>query len=147
MRLRAFTLVAFGAWSGAALAAQNDQQRLRFEVEADAVRLDVAVTTVEGRQVPGITAEDLRIYENGELQTITNFTASPAPVSLVLLLDVSSSIRPSLDGIKAGAFRFLGELDDGDTARIGFFNHAVRFTETFTGLRSRCKKPSCRPGR
>jgi Ca-activated chloride channel family protein len=112
--------------------AQPDADRFRFEVSADAVRLDVAVTTAEGRYVPGLTAEDFQIYEDGVPQTVTNFTSESTPVSIVLLLDVSSSIHPSIDGIKSGAYRFVGGMREGDVMLVGFFNHKLWFTADFT---------------
>lgn len=65
-------------------------------------------------------------------QTVTNFTSHVTPVSIVLVLDVSSSIRPSLDGINAGAHLFFGGLREGDTVLNGFFNHDPWFTKDFT---------------
>lgn len=112
--------------------AQLDTDRFRFEISADAVRLDVAVTTVEGRYVPGLIADDFRVYEDGVLQTVTNFTPESTPVSIMLLLDVSSSIRPSLDAVKSGAYRFVGGMREGDAMRVGFFNHELRFIDAFT---------------
>lgn len=132
MRLAKVGFTSIVSLAAIPLFAQPPDQRLRFEISADAVRLDIAVTTSDGRYVPGLSVDDFQIYENGELQNVTNFTAEPTPVSIVLLLDVSSSIRPSIDGIKAGAYRFLGGLREEDVALVGFFNHKIRFTERFT---------------
>lgn len=130
--MRLETLAVLTALTGATAYAQDDVERYHFEVSADAVRLDVAVTSVEGRYVPGLTATDFRIYEDEVEQTVSHFTSELTPVSIVLLLDVSSSIQPSLDGIKAGAYRFVGGLRDGDTMLVGFFNHQLWFTDAFT---------------
>ena len=132
MRIETFAVLTLVTATASVALAQPEPERFHFEVSADAVRLDVAVTTVEGRYVPGLTADDFRIYEDGVLQPVTNFTAETTPVSIVLLLDVSSSIHPSLDGIKAGGYRFLGGLRDGDTVLLGFFNHKHRFADAFS---------------
>jgi hypothetical protein len=63
---------------------------------------------------------------------LSHFISEVTPVSVLVLLDSSSSIKPSLDAVKAAAARFVRALGPGDQARIGFFKDQVRFGHPFT---------------
>lgn len=127
-------LFGLGGWAEVSPCAvpQDGRDAIRFRTSAGFVPLDVAVTTREGRYVPGLAAEDFLIFEDGDPQSVAHFEEEPSPLSIVLLLDVSSSIRPSLDGLKAGAYRFIGRLAPDDQLLIGFFNDDLWFTKAFT---------------
>ena len=60
------------------------------------------------------------------------FTAESTPVTVLLLLDRSSSVHRSLDGIKSAATEFLRRLRPGDEAAVAFFNQDVQFVTPFT---------------
>lgn len=122
--LSAVLLTAFEA------AAQDD--RVRFGVSVESVTLDVVVVDHRGRFVPGLTKEDFIILENGESQKIAFFTAEFTPVTTLLLLDSSSSIRSNLSAIQTAGYLFAQNLSEGDTARIGLFSNTVRFGPRFT---------------
>lgn len=47
-------------------------------VDVSIANVDVVVTDGEGNPVRGLTREDFEVYENGKLQTITNFSAIEA---------------------------------------------------------------------
>jgi len=133
-----FTVMLTAAVAVAALAStanSQDAHRLRFTAATDLVQVDVAVTSSEGRYVPGLGLDDFTVLEDGIAQEITHFSAEPSPASLVLLLDVSSSIRPSLGGVKSGAYRFIRGLSPDDSMLIGFFNDDLWFTKEFSNDR------------
>ena len=64
--------------AGAAQAPQSERPTFRASVEN--VVVDVVVTDREGRPVPGLTADDFEVYENGRPQSITAFTSVDTPV-------------------------------------------------------------------
>ena len=68
-------------------------------------------------------AEDFEVLEDGVPQDLGYFTAESTPVTVLLLLDKSSSIHKSIDGIKSAAMQFLQRLRPGDEAAVAFFNH------------------------
>ena len=51
---------------------EESQQGVRLKVRVDQIRVDVVVTGKKGRAVPGLQAEDFEVYQDGELQQITN---------------------------------------------------------------------------
>jgi Ca-activated chloride channel family protein len=104
----------------------------RYPVDVRAVALDVLVTDRKGRFAQGLKAEDFRVLECGVPQELTFFTASRTPVTIVLLLDSSASVRSNLLSVQKAANRFIDKLDRGDRARIGFFHERVVFGPRFT---------------
>jgi VWFA-related protein len=59
-------------------------------VDVPIVTLDVVATTQHGDILSGLKKENFRILDDGTPQTITNFGATDAPITMVLLLEFSS---------------------------------------------------------
>ncbi len=110
----------------------EQEGRLQFAVSVESVTLDVVVVDKKGRFVPGLTRDSFEILEDGLPQNLSFFTAQFTPVTTLLLLDSSSSIRSSLSAIQTAAYLFAQNLSDGDKARIGLFSHEVRFGPEYT---------------
>ncbi len=106
--------------------------RLQFAVSVETVTLDVVVVDKKGRFVPGLKRDSFEILEDGLPQELSFFTAQFTPVTTVLLLDSSSSIRSNLTAIQTAAYLFAQNLSEGDKARIGLFSDEVRFGEGYT---------------
>ena len=111
---------------------QQEGDRFQFKVGVAAVNLNVVVTDKNGRFIPGLTEPDFEVYENNVLQELSFFNPEVTPVTVLLLLDASTSIRPSVEGVKEAAANFVGKLWDGDQAIVGDFNERVRFSTYFT---------------
>jgi VWFA-related protein len=92
----------------------------------------VVVTDKKGRFIPGLSAEDFLVYENRVPQDLAFFTSEVTPVTLLVLLDASTSVRESVDGIKEAASNFVSKLWEGDQAIIADFNERVRFSSHFS---------------
>lgn len=120
--------VLLGAWPAVGQQASVP----RYPVDVGAVALDVLVTDREGRFVPGLKADDFRVLDEGVPQELTFFTGSRTPVTVVLLLDSSASVRSNLLPVQKAAHRFIDKLARGDRARIGFFHERVVFGPRFT---------------
>ncbi|RPH42764.1 MAG: VWA domain-containing protein [Planctomycetota bacterium] len=60
------------------------------------------------------------------------FSAGRTPVTIVVLLDSSASVRADMLSIQKAANRFMKKLAHGDRARIGFFHDQVVFGPRFT---------------
>ncbi len=113
----------------------DGQQQGRFQFRADiqAVNLSVVVTDKKGRFIPNLAEADFEVYEDGVRQELSFFTSEVTPVTLLLLLDASTSVRPSVDGIKEAAANFVTKLWEGDQAIVADFNEHIRFSSHFTG--------------
>jgi Ca-activated chloride channel family protein len=113
-------------------AAGQETKVPQYPVDVGAVALDVLVTDREGRFVPGLKEDDFRVLDEGVPQELTFFTGSRTPVTVVLLLDSSASVRSNLLPVQKAAHRFIDKLARGDRARIGFFHEQVIFGPRFT---------------
>jgi VWFA-related protein len=59
-------------------------------VEVPVVTLDVLATTKNGDLLTGLKKENFRVIDDGAPQTITNFGATDAPITIVMLMEFSS---------------------------------------------------------
>jgi Ca-activated chloride channel family protein len=94
------------------------------------------VTDREGRLVPNLAREDFEVRDNGKAQPITVFSNDVQPITIVLMLDRSGSMRGNFGLVVAAAEAFVRRLEPGDKARIGSFAERVTIEpETFTSDR------------
>ncbi len=66
---------------------------IRFRTNVELISVSATVTDMSGRFVPGLTREDFRLYQDGQLQTITHFSSDRVPVSLGIAIDTSGSME------------------------------------------------------
>lgn len=105
------------------------------EVEVLQVVVPAVVTDRRGNYVSDLTKDDFVIVEDGIEQEISYFSKSGrSTFHLVLLIDISSSMRDKIRKVKEVAKKFLRQLmTKGDKAIIVFFNHEVFEDSDFTG--------------
>src|SRR5436305_12457906 len=67
-----------------------------FKISAtvDLVVLDVSVKDKQGGFVSGLNKDDFKVFENGKLQTVTQFSNKDQPVTVGLVIDNSGSMAP-----------------------------------------------------
>ena len=99
----------------------------RIKVTTQTVPLYVTVTDSEKRLVPDLTRDDFEVYDNGKLQTLTNFDNEPTPITVVVMLDTSGSMTLALDLVKDGAEQFLMRMMPLDMGMVGAFNDKIEF--------------------
>lgn len=129
-------LVLIGALLGGAAAAR--QSALRPPIFKTAIDLTTVTATVldkTGALVTGLPREAFDVFEDGELQEITQFTSARVPVSLNVLLDVSDSMYGRrIQDAREAIEQFVGDLlDRGDEFSILAFNHQQRWLTRWTG--------------
>jgi VWFA-related protein len=124
--------IALSAVVGGALAAQD--RPARFQSGVDLISVTATVVDGEGRLVTGLPIDAFEIFEEGERQTITQFTNQRVPVSLAVLLDVSDSMfGQRLVDARSAVERFLFELlDSNDEFSVVAFNHEPRALTRWT---------------
>jgi Ca-activated chloride channel family protein len=108
-----------------AVAAVSAGQEPMFRARVDGVRIDALVTS-DGKPVTLLTADDFELRDNGVLQQVTVTPRSDSPVSVILALDASSSIKgPRLETLRAAARTLLQALGAKDQAALVTFNESV----------------------
>jgi Ca-activated chloride channel homolog len=109
-----------------------DQQPLTdsrpFKSGIELISLAATVADAEGHLVTGLPQEAFEIFEDGEKQTVAQFTNERVPVGLGLLLDVSDSMYGKrIKDARAAVNRFLFDLlDASDEFFVFAFNHRPR---------------------
>jgi Ca-activated chloride channel family protein len=102
--------------------------------EGDVIRTDTqlvsvpaVVTDSSGRPLSNLKAENFRLIEDGQAQTIANFGTTETPFEIALLLDTSGSTRDDVALIRSAANTFIEALRPGDRVGIVSFNQPARF--------------------
>jgi VWFA-related protein len=114
------------------------QQQPTFRSGASTVAVYTTVTDATGRLVTNLTQDDFEIYDNGKLQPITLFATETQPISVVIMLDRSGSMKESFNLVAAGAEEFVRRLLPADKARIGSFaTKIIVEPEEFTSDKSK----------
>jgi len=109
------------------------QQQTPFRSGASTVAVYTTVTDSTGRLVPNLTKDDFEVYDNGKLQPITVFQNEAQPISLVVMLDRSGSMKDNYRLVNMGTEELVRRLGPGDKARIGFFADKIEIApEEFT---------------
>ncbi|PYR59494.1 MAG: hypothetical protein DMF91_14715 [Acidobacteria bacterium] len=108
---------------GAAGQTLADKRPFRSGIEITSVT--ATVRDGAGRLVPDLPRESFDVYEDGELQTVTQFAGDRVPISLGVLLDVSDSMYGQrIQDARAAVNRFLFDLlDPADEFFVLAFNH------------------------
>ncbi len=120
-----------------AAAAHADQT---FRAAVDAVRVDALVMR-GGRPVPGLTAADFELRDNGVLQDVAAVRVEDVPLTLMLVLDVSESVQGEpLAQLRAAIDASASALSAADRLALFTFSHhvagAAGATRNFADLRS-----------
>ncbi|HJQ25884.1 MAG TPA: VWA domain-containing protein [Blastocatellia bacterium] len=104
------------------------------------VNLNVSVTNRSGQALANLKKEDFGIAENGEGQRIEFFAPQTAPFNLVLVLDLSGSIKDKLEVVKSAALKFLDVLDANDKVAVVTFTDEIRVISQLTSNRDELRR-------
>jgi Ca-activated chloride channel family protein len=114
----------------------RERPQAPFRSGSKTVAVYGTVTDREGRLVPNLAREDFEVRDNGRPQPITVFSNDVQPITVVLMLDRSGSMRGNFGLVVAAAEAFVRRLQPDDKARIGSFAERVVIEpETFTNDR------------
>lgn len=103
-----------------------------IKAEVDLALVNVTVTDPFDRMVVGLDPDNFRVYEDGVEQEIIAFSSEDIPVSVGVILDLSSSMKNKIGKARAAITEFLRTANkDDDFFLIGFKAHA-KLMSTFT---------------
>jgi Ca-activated chloride channel homolog len=105
-----------------------------FRSAIDLTTVTATVVDRNGALVTGLPREAFDVFEDGELQDITQFTNERVPVSLCVLLDVSDSMYGQrIQDAREAIEQFVGGLmERGDEFSILAFNHQQHWLTRWT---------------
>jgi Ca-activated chloride channel family protein len=139
------SLVAILTLTSVGLLAQSSQplrdQRL-FRSGIELTSISATVTDRDGRLIPDVARDAFEVYEDGQLQTISQFSHERVPVGLGVLIDISDSMfGKRIQDARAAVERFLFDLlDPQDEFFLLAFNHKPRGLTPWTRERDEVRR-------
>jgi Ca-activated chloride channel family protein len=110
----AFLLIALGI-------PLQEAERFRFRAEVNSVLLPVSVTDASGVPVVGLPESAFTVRDEGQVRPVVYFDERSEPLSVVLALDVSSSMAGDrLEQAKLAAKAFIAEVGAEEIALVAF---------------------------
>lgn len=127
------------ALAGAVLAPGADDEVV-FRSDVSLVRVDAQVVDRDNRAIAGLRVEDFVLREGGKVQQIRNFEPENMPVDVMLLFDVSASMRPHVQRIALAAHDAMRVLGDQDRVGIMVFDRSTRLRLPFRSSRDEIER-------
>src|SRR5512139_3815201 len=90
----------------------------RFRVEASFIKVPVTVSDGKGRPIQDLGPRNFKIFDEGEERAIDNFVLDKNPVNVVVLLDMSGSVREEIEEIKDAAVSFARVFEKEDRIAV-----------------------------
>jgi len=103
-----------------------------FRSNVSQVHVDAEVLSAEGRTIEGLTKDDFRVFDQNKEQPIVHFSAEEESLDLILLFDISGSMRIKLQRVAEAARLGLQELKSGDRVAVMVFNSRSREIAPFS---------------
>jgi VWFA-related protein len=106
-----------------------------FRSDVALVRVDAQVLDRSNRTIQGLGPRDFVLRESGKFQNIQSVDSENLPIDLVLLLDVSASMRPHIQRVSNASHDALRQMRDEDRIAIMVFDRASRVRLGFRSSR------------
>ncbi|MCC6590873.1 MAG: VWA domain-containing protein [Bryobacterales bacterium] len=108
-------------------AAQDKQDApVVFRSDVALIRVDAQVLDRQNRAITGLTRDDFVLRDEGQIREIRNFASEDMPADVLLLLDVSRSMRPHIERIANAANEAMLVLGKQDRVGIMVFDRETR---------------------
>jgi VWFA-related protein len=102
------------------------EQEFKLTAHSELVLLDVSVRDAKGGYISTLKKENFQIYEDGKLQTITQFGKEDTPITVGLVLDDSHSMKAKRREVIDSALAFIDSSNPHDEMFVTHFNDRVR---------------------
>jgi Ca-activated chloride channel family protein len=119
-------------------ATASPRSPFRVEVDVDVVSVTAVVYDKAGNFVRGLGPKDIEVLEDGVPQEVNYFReakgegAERIPLSVVLVLDCSGSMRHNMHFLQEAARTFVDKLEEVDSALVVSFNESIKGSAEFS---------------
>lgn len=96
------------------------------------VHLDAEVLGKNNRPLTSLTKDSFRVFDGGQEQNVVAFSEGEQPLDVILLFDISGSMRKKVKEVAAVAHKGLQELLPGDRVLVMVFNTEARVLGSFS---------------
>lgn len=124
MRIRFFLAVSLAT-------AGLSQEPPAFRSDVSLVHVDAEVTDGT-RTLTGFRKEDFVVRDNGQIRQVLFFSQDQEPLDVILLFDISGSMRPKVRKVAESAHAAFAVLRKGDRVAIMTFHGGSRVVASFT---------------
>ena len=107
-----------------------------LKVNTDLVTVPFSVKDRGGRTITNIEPRELTILEDGVLQEIAFLNTFEEPITIVLLLDISSSMRDHYGSLLEAANSFVQELRPNDRLIVFSFHDRINMVIDLTEVKN-----------
>lgn len=118
----------------------NNEDDGVIKIESQLVTLNAAALTSSGQSVVNLSQSDFLLYEDGVAQEIVHFQSVNSPFNLVLLIDLSGSVREKLRLIQRSAWAFIQATRPEDKVAIITFSSSTQLICPLTSDRQLLKR-------
>jgi len=110
----------------AMLAAVVVAQEPTFRGDTRTVAVYATVTGADGRLVPDLPRDAFSVRDNGKRRELTLFANDIQPITVVVLLDRSGSMKSQFSLVQQAAEHLVDVMLPADRARIGSFSNRIQ---------------------
>jgi VWFA-related protein len=104
-----------------------------YRVNVQLVTVDAQVVDKKGgHALPTLKAGDFQVFEDKVPQKISSFSQDELPLSVVLLFDLTDSVRPVLKPLADGALTALQHLKPEDEVAVMTYSASAQLLQDFT---------------
>lgn len=118
--------------AAATIGAHQDPQGAVFRAGAQTVAVYATVSDASGRLVSNLSQGDFEVTDNGKPVAVTVFSNDVQPITVSILLDMSSSMNSRFARLRDATRHFVDTLLPGDRASIGTFGWEVSISPLLT---------------
>jgi VWFA-related protein len=98
----------------------------------DVVSIDVVVTDQSGNPIAGLEKKHFKVFDNDVEQTVTNFSPTDSPLTIVVLAEFSNTFGYYYDDVVGPAAGFINSLRPEDWAALIAFDIRPEILTDFT---------------
>src|SRR5262245_56035359 len=111
----------------------NETRDDAIKLRSDLVLFDAQVLDKRSREfIRGLKPQDFELFEDEAKQRIEFFGQDQLPLSIVLLVDISPSVRPVIEKVREGALESLQRLKAEDEVALMCFAGWTELIQDFT---------------
>ena len=89
-----------------------------ISIDVDVVPVDVLVVDKKGTLIGGLEKRDFKIFDDGVEQTITGFSTTETPLTVVIMFEFSKTLVYYLDDVFTPMIGFANSLQENDWAAL-----------------------------
>jgi len=129
--LPALLAASFTAQASLAQSSASTEPFFRVTVRVEVVDAQVLSKKTK-HAVSSLQREDFEVYEDNVRQEITSFSQDQLPLSVVILFDLTDSVRPVLVSLAEGALEALQRLKPEDEVAVMTYAASAHLVQDFT---------------